>query len=362
MTTAGNPFFTPEFAGPLVAPSLTAPLDPRLSNSTFLLPCAGSQLILSLFAHFLEQALPIFHTLLIQTADTRLVAGRMVAYFPEPQASTAMLTPNQRDMTLYYLTEVIGQLNVTVGPTVNDAGGTTSIQPTRTITNFPGRGSTITISSLKTQKLNEAFANDQTMAQQVYMFDLAVLLMHELSHAITMAVLPIGWGGNCFLGTGHTDEIGYEVENRLFGGLMQKDAGAIYGPAWNECFDHMLVQREWPHPHTLDTYRRTPEFSTLLTQGPEVSRITRIWKVPFSYINGMFLDSFWVDVPYREPNALHLWREKGLITIAMRAEKHEGRHVFGMFLPSEREIAVQHVPFGFVLREHGMLTRADGAV
>ncbi|CZT16877.1 uncharacterized protein RCC_02712 [Ramularia collo-cygni] len=307
--TYNNPFFAPEFTGEIIPISLEDPILNIFADGKFDLNCPGSATILKLFAHIQLEALHLTHTILLSTPTFLPISENntttTTAHFPEPHPSPSHLTPQETHRTLYYLSLILPQIDVIVSPTTGSASGMTFLQPHRPLPILPGCGSTIAINPQKITKLTTAFQTSNEIAQQILMFDLAILLTHELAHALVFAVLPrnspssssnsSGSLGNAFLGTATADEIGFEFERRLWGGLISMDVGAIYGTQWWNHYEYALTLREWPNPHILDSYAASEDLLTIHTRE-EMARVGCVWRVSFEYVNRMFRDEFWRGV------------------------------------------------------------------
>ncbi|SMY20420.1 unnamed protein product [Zymoseptoria tritici ST99CH_1A5] len=246
-----------------------------------------------LYSRFISYALPIFHTLLHREPELTPRDGASeppVWLYPEPLQD---LTQEQEDYTWTFLGRIGPKLKWIV-----DEDGANGIQGwTRRCRDLPllsesleGCGSIIATAASEMQVVEDAFQYGTIEDHKEYSFDLAVLWLHELSHAIVLAVVPRLEGAKneaVYLGPdASTSEDGFEVENRLFGGRL------------SGCSERKLnakkVLQEWPDVKTIRVTREAGFM--LLTRGSAES-LTREWtirwKVEPSYWERMFEDGFW---------------------------------------------------------------------
>ncbi|SMQ46741.1 unnamed protein product [Zymoseptoria tritici ST99CH_3D7] len=249
-----------------------------------------------LYMHFLSDALPTFHTLIHRRRillPRRASAPRVWAY-PEPLPS---LTKDQQAHTWEFLGKLAKEIDWdlcdanTPGwkPTTN---GWCTMQSDRPLHDggMLGFGSTITTSHVLVKSLDDAVKAQDEVSQRWYAFRLAVVWLHELSHAVAHAVLPGNGDDDVLLGpNARTSEVGFEVEARMFGGLFQilpQDLPILAGN---------LAVKQWPDWEIVNDYKQagtnveTRNAPADTTQGLAVA-----WKVEWSFIKSMFDEDFWV--------------------------------------------------------------------
>ncbi|KJX98582.1 hypothetical protein TI39_contig403g00002 [Zymoseptoria brevis] len=265
-----------------------------------------------LYMHFLDCALPIFHTLLLREPALFLretPSEPRVWLYPEPLLD---LTAEQKSRTWTSLGEIGKEVVWVVGVADEDGlkprdeGMTYSLwdRPLHD-TGLAGHGSRIT-TNLTMMQAVENSANSED--QKLHMFNLAVLWLHEMAHAVANAVLP--WTAatgrqELFVGPrSSTSEDGFEVEDRLFGGRFVECHKLILNTP--------MVLQEWPDVVTLRSYQKSGE--PILTRGTS-ERLTREWtvewKVEPNYWKRMFEEDFWRnDLMVGRSNAL--WPAKNV--------------------------------------------------
>lgn len=276
----------------------------------------------------------------------------MIAHFPEPKAYGGLLTQAQKDLTWSRLGELIEGTQFKVAEMKSDG---MCEMATNQHSDFPGRGSIISISKQNIDKANKAFADRNHMLHQYWMFYIAYTLLHELGHAMTFLALPIGYQGKCFLGHGLTSEIGFEIQSRVFGGIFDQETGSASSPDPLKHLEFRLVQRDWPNPHTLDLYRLDPDLEEILLRVPEPQRTIPSWKVNFSYINQMFQDTYWAT----PTNTLQFYRRTGVLVTALTLEPvGDGWGARLQRVDPDDPNAPGYVPRGFVYERSGLIRRA----
>ncbi|SMR43095.1 unnamed protein product [Zymoseptoria tritici ST99CH_1E4] len=261
-----------------------------------------------LYMHFLDCALPIFHTLLREPALLlrKTPSKPRVWLYPEPLLD---LTAEQKSRTWTQLGEIGKKVYWVVGVAdeyglkPSDEGNTLALsdRPLHDA-GLVGLGSRITTNLTMMQAVENA-ANSE--GQKLHMFNLAVLWLHEISHAVANAVLPATRQEKMFLGPwSSTSEDGFEVEDRLFGGRFVE----CHKPILNT----PMVLQEWPDVETLRTYQQSGE--PILTRG-SAEKLTREWTVQWrvepSYWERMFEEDFWKkDLMVGRSDAL--WPDKNV--------------------------------------------------
>ncbi|SMR45258.1 unnamed protein product [Zymoseptoria tritici ST99CH_3D1] len=284
--------------------------------SKFLLPAT------QLCTHPLDHALPVFHCL-IHTVPKLLPRKRAsdprTWIYPEPLLT---LTKEQKESTWHYMRQigeavdwVVSEPNAKKGLHESDEGMAT-IQRTRPLLRcgLMGHGATITTSVNMVRAAEDAARSGNDAAgEKWHSSQLAILWLHEMSHAVVHAVLPAdpGTPEHVFLGTATpTAEVGFEVEQRIFGGTMglQRDlvpwAGGVY-------------LEEWPDSQTLAYHR---EMGDLIETRGSSRALTKewnvVWKVESDFWERMFEEEFWLqDGIAGNLAALHAKRDAGVTVV-----------------------------------------------
>lgn len=187
-----NTFLDPEFTGAIPQPQLTHIISQSLHPGKFHLSCAGSHTIAQLFSQFMNHGGHIIQTLLCET-PTLSQGPTLVAYFPEPKASVAMLTDTERQLTRTRLGQLLQGLDFIVAPMASE--GLCTRQSNERSSMFPGCASTITISQRNIDRVNNATSNRNNMEYQYWMYHIASTFWHELGHAMAYVALPIAYAG-----------------------------------------------------------------------------------------------------------------------------------------------------------------------
>ncbi|SMR43096.1 unnamed protein product [Zymoseptoria tritici ST99CH_1E4] len=262
-------------------------------NRRFLLPA------LRLYGHFIDHALPIFHCLL-QMAPKLLLrnaaSDSRIWIYPEPLLS---LTKEQKESTLDYVRRVEEAVDWSIGDPRNTARlgesveGLTTAQRDRPLLRWGllGYGSSILINRNMIQAVEDSVrSGDDAAGEMWHSFCLAVLWLHEMSHAVVNAVLPlVDEQREVYLGTtASTDEVGFEVERRIFGGRFQFHKDSILAGK--------VVLKEWPDRQTLAEYRQLG-FSLKTRGSPKalMNDWTVLWRVESAFWQRMFKEEFWLQ-------------------------------------------------------------------
>ncbi|SMR43094.1 unnamed protein product [Zymoseptoria tritici ST99CH_1E4] len=276
-------------------------------------PGAESPAILpaiDLYLHILGYALPIFHTLIHRepTLHPREDSSKpRVWLYPEPLMT---LSVAQKVHTWTYLDRIGESIEWVVGKECTDGpempdGRTTrrGDLPPMLDAGLLGYRSTIMTAPRLIDPVEDARRADKFEDEKWHQFRLATLWLHEMSHAVQNAVLPCQMGigrQHIFLGPdSRTSELGFEVESKVFGGLLRRS------------FDAEATLREWPDPERLQLYQGKIE-----TRGP-TECLTRdwlvLWLVERTHWERTFDKSFWAeDLMMGNSTALQLDRAVGI--------------------------------------------------
>lgn len=239
----------------------TRPMYRVFHRGRFHFPCTGAETINRLFSHVQVQALNITHAILMGPTSTVMTDGFVTECFSEPKATAAMLTSAERDSVEMLLDEIITHLNIGFGETgISDADARTVGDHDQKLPTMPGIASIMVINQHFIDDIETAFAENNIMAQQYHMFALVRVLTHEFAHVLDMAARTAETSHNgAFLGSTRTEEVGFEFENKLFGGIITAAPHRIIhsrdvfytgtcqtiGPDGTK-MDGQIVSHEWP--------------------------------------------------------------------------------------------------------------------
>jgi hypothetical protein len=126
-------------------------------------------------------------------------------------------------------------------------------------------------------------------SQQWASFELALLMLHELVHAVEYAVLPYNLEQQVFLGpAARTTEIGFEVEAMIFGGRLSLHDG--------QGTSDKVMLSEWPDAETAQDYRDAGQPIQLRGTPKQMKRSwSMLWKVDLDFLEGLFEDQYWAE-------------------------------------------------------------------
>ncbi|KXT08754.1 hypothetical protein AC579_6431 [Pseudocercospora musae] len=198
--------------------------------------------------------------------------------------------------------------------------------PERPLPKLPGSASKIWINTSQYIAIERSF-HSRDLAKFFYsLLELTISLIHEVAHAICFAVEPAEdvCEGNGFLGPeAACDEIGFEFESRLFGGVfgIQSARTASYYVNGCNCSRSELLGKagfsEWPNAWIVNSYHaRQDPVRTRRELSEEVVR----WDVGLERVAEMFQESFWhcgstrVDMQF--PRLKRIWDDKSSEKVA----------------------------------------------
>lgn len=306
----------------------TLPIYRCFYRGQFDLPCAGSQTILKLFAHVQAQSLHIIHAMLAEPKEPQppavVVGDKKITSLPEPKSCTAKLTASEREQVEVFLEDIISQTKLEIDRSHMAHYGMCEMRPERPLKTLPGCGSNISIGYNAIDAIAQAFASGNIMAQQYWIFQCVTSLVHEFGHALENAIRGGDWRRRFWLGDGHTSEMDYELENRIFGGILTTIHAGDGSNLGHECctsgpkglqLDAMVLSVEWPSTCKIGDYDHMQTGLEYPTQGPEPPKLFHEWKVPFEYVNQMFQDSFWGEHLSENGRALHPPRHTAFLKV-----------------------------------------------
>ncbi|TKA25187.1 hypothetical protein B0A50_05885 [Salinomyces thailandicus] len=142
--------------------------------------------------------------------------------------------------------------------------------------------------------------------------DAATTLMHELAHAVRM--LRHGRGCDVFFEGNYTSEEGFELEKRLFGGVVDEDTGYYILPDGTRSrLKNMKILLDWPDAGLIGNYKET---NLAMSTIGEVPKVSVKWNTRMSHFINLLQTSWWVTEYGRRGSE------------ALRFEKIQGQRIF----------------------------------
>ena len=255
----------------------------------------------------LQQSLPIWHAILCggpvpcSPSPPRGNKNTWVQ-FREPRKSLNAQEINDTECKLEEMLEMTTFYVLADIP--GNPGGRTSPRADRKMTKLPGLGCSIGIRSFYFEQLGLKEVKENPLRSLYYNFIVASNILHELAHAAVLAAVPedmratTGSGGNGHLGfSSHCSEIGFEMESRLWGGIMStrtikredlKREHVCYSTSENHAFGSAIVLRDWPDAPMVDRYGPNK-----VSVRRKVKPVRNIWRVSFHWLQKLFRDDFW---------------------------------------------------------------------
>ncbi|KXT03361.1 hypothetical protein AC578_3973 [Pseudocercospora eumusae] len=257
-------------------------------------------LALNLTTHLIHLALPFWHALL------------------------ETLTDMDRFETVSKLEEVAKALDMVFGELPPHINGETWYT-TRTLLTMPGRGANIILNQDYLDQINATTEAEDPVNFQIVCLRLASTIVHELAHAAALANCGRETPhSNAFIGDSKSDEIGFELEKYLFGGILDLDPffegseirdGERWYFAHNNTpsrINYRLLMFDWPNRDTVNNYMTIGAPCTCLATLPP-GGIS--WTTSFLHISRLFQKSYWNHaVPHLGRAALHFPRSFGQLT------------------------------------------------
>ncbi|EME78916.1 uncharacterized protein MYCFIDRAFT_178999 [Pseudocercospora fijiensis CIRAD86] len=267
-------------------------------------------LALNFMTRLIHLALPFWHALLVSTP---------VVYPSEAcPAPKETLTDAEKWDTIAKLEELAQALTITFGEIGEGVSGETRAS-LRTLATMPGRGADIIISQEYLNEINATTEAEDVINFQILCFRVATTVVHELAHAAALANsgMPQPFP-NTFIGDSQSNEIGFEIEKYLFGGVL--DLETFFGPEYGDIpyyahnnitsrVNYRLILLDWPDKDVIDMYRESGASCACHAKLPP-ARIS--WTTSFLHISCVFQNSYWQDiVPQFGRAALHFPRHFG---------------------------------------------------
>ncbi|GIZ41641.1 hypothetical protein CKM354_000494000 [Cercospora kikuchii] len=305
-------------------PDLTHPVHPLFEDLEEL--HHGPLMVCRLASLLLEKALAFFHAILVVGDSLPNCTGGVEHFCPEPKAS---LTTDEQEQTRKMLAELATGVTIYTGFPPNwdvDPALLGQTCPDYNV-EFPqlrGRGSTIFLNSDRIKALYRAAKSNDHAAFFWYTLQLAKTMVHEVAHAAALSTMSCTFAvesrevyDNMFIGLSQFTEHGLDLENFLFGGVVNKIA-----PWKREAFyfdgdkpsslDFMITLGDYPDPLTEDLYLYCKH------RGPPLADVVTEWHVSLSWVHQLLLQSFWDSALKGDNSALHPPRTSGIILGRLR--------------------------------------------
>ncbi|KAI5362922.1 hypothetical protein Slin14017_G066030 [Septoria linicola] len=272
-----------------------------------------------LVSRIIRHTWPIWHAILC--SDVSLFYeenGKTTIAFPEP---VAKITEDNLEATMSAFEEVAAHITFIWNP---NEDGVTLPERDILLPTLPGVGSLIAIPKHLLNHLKQAESTQDHIWTAWLNFEIASLIVHELAHACTIAATPIDLEpelsnlADAYLGP-HvaTSEIGFEVEQRVWGGIPYQHDHAHPGqgevrhrPAlgnWSEA-PVIFVTCEWPDERVVHEYASADGYGFMRaigeTAGKEVKGERTLQEVSTSWLGQLFEERFWRRLDWSDRGAL----------------------------------------------------------
>ncbi|KAF2165948.1 hypothetical protein M409DRAFT_23678 [Zasmidium cellare ATCC 36951] len=322
-------FLQREVLSGLVPSNLNNDVHPVFDRTRFSMAFDYDKLkpTLMLASHFLETALPIFHSILCGRLSRIGQVGKAKTdcySFPDPLTN---LTDCQKTAT-YRRIEAFSiplrfYLETTGNATWHGLPAPDKNSCDTLSTGLAGCAPKIWISgsNLYDPLVEALAAEDDIVQQQYWSFKLAITLVHELSHAAVFAATTDAIDKyEYFLGDhGKSTEMGFETEAWLFGGVtpnhsVETDCGTYQCAETGKIseFNYMITAHEYHCPLKAKSYQQS-SVPYLLREKDGKKTAATFWNTSFLHIHQMFQDAFWKDVvPFQGRKALFFERHTSL--------------------------------------------------
>ncbi|KXS98291.1 hypothetical protein AC579_6012 [Pseudocercospora musae] len=220
-------------------------------------------------------------------------------------------------LTLMKLEELANALTIIFGELPEQVNGETWTT-TRPLSTMPGRGAHIVISQEYLTQINATSEAEDPINFQILCLRIAITIVHELAHAAALANSgrpdP---DGNTFMGDSQSNEIGFEIEKYLFGGILDLDPffseSENRNDGWYYAHNNMpsrikyrIVMLDWPNNDMVNHYAATGASCACLAHLPPAGLY---WTTSFLHISRLFQKSYWDHAVDRF--ALHFPRSLG---------------------------------------------------
>lgn len=203
---------------------------------------------------------------------------------------------------------------------VENQGTTAPLNQTHQIARYPsGCKSEMRISRIGFDKLVEVAGKSPIDVPYLLtlQFEMAVLLLHELVHACWHFVNG-SEGQNPFFGDSIINELGFEMENVLFGGHLTRiyhDEAAVKRYKHNNkksLLRGIVAVWDWPYQLQAQNYIKDKAVDLLYRKEPiEVRSLDRAWRVELQFLQQLFTDDFGEDISLEKSKVLTPQRTQG---------------------------------------------------
>ncbi|CAK4034147.1 Hypothetical predicted protein [Lecanosticta acicola] len=164
-----------------------------------------------------------------------------------------------------------------------------------------GLKSVIRISRNTFNDLLRAVGSEDTPRRIALTFEFAVMLLHEMAHACSCFVDCDPQYDAFFGDRRETNEIGFEMENFLFGGILTRvypeedpEAGLYRDHDHDSALTGAVVLWEFPYQLQVQGYLGSKEADILVAEQPKKQRpLDMAWRVPLTFLQDFFRDDFW---------------------------------------------------------------------
>ncbi|KAF7187470.1 hypothetical protein HII31_11210 [Pseudocercospora fuligena] len=235
-------------------------------------------------------ALPFWHALLVSTP----VVYPSEAY-PAPKGT---LTDAEKWETLRKLEDLANALTIIFDELAEyDLGATWTTK--RTLVTMPGRGAHIVLNQEFLNRINATTEAEDPIAFQILCLRIATTIVHELAHAGALANSGMPYPNpNAFIGDSKSNEIGFEIEKYLFGGIFDLDSfGLKNSNGWYYAHNNVpsginyrLLMIDWPNNDMVNHYAERNADCACMAKLPPGGIY---WTISFLHISRLFQKSYW---------------------------------------------------------------------
>ena len=297
--------------------------------------------------------------------------GNIIVEYDSTCESTIVALDNNKEVDpINSILKCLGQIvsfvpQIKGVPELEDANFAVTVRDsTKTHRVFPnGCGSTIGYITANYNRLSEATKTSSADLPLLLwnQFTFAVTLVHELCHAL-MKALQGADEYEPFFGENATTEIWFECEAHLFGGLIfclfdgegsKREVIRRYKlPGGRKSqMRGLILLAEWSSCGMTNAYK-TKRLSMEVRDDNESTTQDRMWRVPLTFIQQFFTNSYWDNhVPRHGVAALRLEKTVGhFFTVDMNGHGEPEWSV------TSRSSAIPNpIPNGYIINEYGEL-------
>ena len=322
------------------------PLRPNLTNEIF--PFLAEDKWMGLTTKYPEQAMrllskaiaqhwPLWHSLLVKPAvPVRNPETGAIDTFQYSEPSTG-LDHTQLLQTKNRFFEMANELQISVEET-DGIDGSCGRHGLRKLKWLKGHVSKLVVSEQFLADIGQVLWSGDAFALALHSLRLCTVLLHELAHAAAFAnarhpgsepVLEFGANGHIGLKEPSASEIGFEIEDRIFGGAIHRlvetnNTYTVVNQGTEEHVHASLTMSDWPNPLTVANYQdKKGEWGTVHVRGSLKSWFC-LWHVPAEWIVELFQDDHWSTISPNDQNAMKMPKIIGIPQINERFDDLEG--------------------------------------